>query len=546
MQEDQGTLSTRDSHKQIEFDHEPIQMDQHVEQNSAAESWAAITPMELIGTVFRRLPSVLITSIIVALLVGLAVVAWPNRYNSDGLMYVRLGRAALSADPTAQNSNAVSLQESRTSGVITIGDMIGSREIAERAVNQVGVNRINEPRSWIDRLAKWGASFAPKGSQSTEMSREEYDLQIAREEAVKRVRSWVGISVPKDGYTVSVNGRATDPVLIQEIVQAMMVEYKSYHVEAHSANGSLEFFEQQVADSRDAAMSANRALQTTKNELGWMSAESAEETLRERIVQLEIAHDQAAGSLAEAESNNKELERRLITMEEWVPTEITKGIEKKSGEDMRTQLYELQVEQTEALAKFKPNHPRYKLMKKKLEDSQTILDSAEKNGEQTMEALNPVRVAMEGEHQLAAAKVAGLRSKQASLAKTLAKAKEELQRLNRDAITLSKLKWERDIAEKNFLGHAKSLEEARVASELDSQKLSDVSIIQDASLNLKRAGPSKALLILAGMFVGVLLGMLQAILRDKPTTTQARASAEPRERTTIRESNQEREGFLVG
>ena len=153
---------------------------------------------------------------------------------------------------------------------------------------------------------------------------------------------------------------------------------------------------------------------------------------------------------------------------------------------------------------------------------------------------------MEGEHQLAAAKVAGLRSKQASLAKTLAKAKEELQRLNRDAITLSKLKWERDIAEENFLGHAKSLEEARVASELDSQKLSDVSIIQDASLNLKRAGPSKALLILAGMFVGVLLGVLQAILRDKPTTTQARASAEPRERTTIRESSQEREGFLVG
>ena len=130
-------------------------MDQHVEQNSAAESWATISPMELIGTVFRRLPSVLITSIIVALLVGLAVVAWPNRYNSDGLMYVRLGRAALSADPTAQNSNAVSLQESRTSGVITIGDMIGSREIAERAVNQVGVNRINEPRSWINRLAKW-------------------------------------------------------------------------------------------------------------------------------------------------------------------------------------------------------------------------------------------------------------------------------------------------------------------------------------------------------------------------------------------------------
>lgn len=211
---------------------------------------------------------------------------------------------------------------------------------------------------------------------------------------------------------------------------------------------------------------------------------------------------------------------------------------------MRTQLYELQVQQSEALARFKPTHPRYKALQKTLAESKDILDAEGKDSEETMEALNPVRLAMEGQHQLAAAKVAGLRSKQAALAKTLIKAREDLQRLNRDAITLSKLKMECDIAEKNYLGHATSLEEARVASELDSQKLSDVAIIQDASLNLKRSGPSKILLLLAGMFVGVLLGMLQAILRDKPNAKHSAAVQSEKSMTT--ESHQERKEILGG
>ena len=46
--------------------------------------------------------------------------------------------------------------------------------------------------------------------------------------------------------------------------------------------------------------------------------------------------------------------------------------------------------------------------------------------------------------------------------------------------------------------------------------MSDVSVIQDASLNLKKVGPPRALLACVGACLGLVLGLLQAIVRDTP------------------------------
>ena len=107
------------------------------------------------------------------------------------------------------------------------------------------------------------------------------------------------------------HARGNDPMLVQSIVQAVMDEYGSYHVEAHQASGSLEFFENQVAESRAAALETRKELPDAKNQMGWLSVESAEKTLRERIVQLEISLDDAESALAESQSNTDELKRRI-------------------------------------------------------------------------------------------------------------------------------------------------------------------------------------------------------------------------------------------
>ena len=216
---------------------------------------------------------------------------------------------------------------------------------------------------------------------------------------------------------------------------------------------------------------------------------------------------------------------------------------------MRTQLFGEEVNESEQLATLLPDHPRYRLLQQKMSRSKEIAGEQEKDREQTREALNPTFQRLQSEHSLAAAETAGMKSRCVSLSESLNAAREALVRLNEDAILLTELKWQADISESNLIEHAKSLEEARIIHELDSQKISDIAIIQDASLNLKKVGPKRSVLAIVGAFLGLALGVFQAIVRDIPVSdTAPLESLSPREAKTEEdpEHDAEHEGAFGG
>ncbi|MEM6980676.1 MAG: exopolysaccharide biosynthesis protein, partial [Planctomycetota bacterium] len=475
----------------------------------------------------RRLPSIFMTTCGVSVAVVALLLVWPNQYRSEGMMYVRLGRGALAVDPTTKANTAVSMQESRTAEVVSIGEMIGSREIAERAVDRVGVDHINAPRTWITRsLDNLGQTLSsddgiggwlPKSEKTVgAMTADEVDAQLDRERAIMAVMKAVNVSIAKNGYTIAVSGKEDDPLLIQQIVQAVMDEFGSYHVQAHQNEGSETFFEEQAEASRLLAMQAREKLQSTRNDLGWLSADSAERTLSERIIDLEAALNQADSELAEATSQASELRRQLMSTDKWVPTATTLGIANAAGDTMRSQLYEVQIQDGEELSKLSPNHPRYRRLQEKMSQSERLAVAERKDRSERVESINPVYQELETQFQTIRAKAVGLDSRRSAVMARLEATKDDLRRLNTDRTTLAKLTWEAELAEDTFREHARSLEEARVNAELDAQNMSDVSVIQPASLNLKKAGPMRAMLSILGAMLGLSLGLLQAILRDPP------------------------------
>ncbi|WP_197136223.1 GumC family protein [Crateriforma conspicua] len=484
-------------------------------------SWASLSVADLIGSVRRHLISVILVATVVTAAVVAMLLAWPNQYRSDGLMYVRLGRMALNVDPTANPSAGVSLQESRTSEVVSIAEMLGSREIAERIVQQLGADTLLQPRTWIDRsIARLRGAMPSKGGGTWgDMTAEQCQAQVDLENAVRKVHESLQISMPRDAYTVSVGAKFSDPIVAQQIAQAAMDQYALYHVEAHRATGSFEFFEQQVQNSREKAAKAQQNLQSAKNELGWLNPDTAEKTLSERFVNVEVAMDETSGQLAEAERTVIELAKQLDTVDQWIPVEKTSGVASKSADDMRTQLYDLQVQQNDELAKIMPSHPRYRMLKEKMEANSKIVDGEEKGREVSREAINPVFQDLQTAHSAAIAKAAGLKAKHAALESELTQIREDVERLNRDSARLNELAWEAKIAERDYLEHTRRYDEARITHDLDRENLSDVSIVQDASLNLKKSSPSRALLAIVGAFLGLSLGLLQAFLRDTGDAT---------------------------
>ncbi|MCA9138225.1 MAG: hypothetical protein KDB00_15745, partial [Planctomycetales bacterium] len=355
------------------------------------------------------------------------------------------------------------------------------------------------------------------------LSIQQYEEQIQREDAVKKIQKWLVVSTPKNGYTVAVKANGPDAMLVQAITQTVMEQYKKYHVEAHRADGSMEFFEQQVDQSKQMAVDAREQLQKARSESGWMSIESAETTLRDRIVNLEISLDEAESQYAESNQRAVALKDQLARTKEWIPTEITKGVANVAGDSMRTQLFGEQVQESEQLATLKPTHPRYRMLQEKMSRSTEIAAGESDMRELTREALNPIWQQLESEYSLASAGAEGLKSKCESLRSSLQKTRDELLRLNHDSVDLARLRWQADIAEESLKDHAKSLEEARIIFELDRKNISDVTVIQNASLNLKKSGPPRSVLAVLGALVGLGLGVLQALLRYTPRPTMTYA-----------------------
>jgi uncharacterized protein involved in exopolysaccharide biosynthesis len=423
---------------------------------------------------------------------------------------------------------------------MSISQMLNSREIMDRVVRSVGADEINRPRNWVEhasciftkttsdkRSSPKSASVDTSGSTDNSDS-PSIDVagQLAHEEAVERVFESLTIGVPKDSYTISVLAKGSDPMLVQKIVQAIMDEYGSLHVAAHQSTGALDFFEKQCQQSRDDALGAVTDLQKAREQMGWMSTKSAEKLLQERMVELELSLDQAESNLADAESRTKALERRLTGIEPWVPME-TMQVANEAADLMRSQLYEAQLENGEKLAKLTSSHPRYKLLQKKINSGTQIVDSVGKDREQSTKAINPVRVELETQHEVALAKAAGLRSRRDSIQESLSAAKADAKRLINDTVTLSELAWKADIAEKVYLDHSKSLESTRVIHELDQREMSDMSVIQNASLNLKKVGPPRGLLVGLSGLLGLCLGVLQALVRDSPVGNRVQATPKP-------------------
>lgn len=495
-------------------------------------SWATLGPVDLFRCVLRRLPSVAVTAAVTTVIVAAVLWACPNRYASDGLFYARLGRGSVAVDPTLDASQTVSLQDSRSSEVNSISEMLNSREFADRVVKKVGVREINYPRTWIDRLADRtgailsGVASSPAVSSSV-MDRTEYDIQVAHEEAVNKVMKAVSIKVPKNSYTISVAAQVSDPMLAQKIVQAFMEEYGSYHVEAHKSAGSLGFFSEQTEASHRVAIEARRKLQRARTETGWISTASAEESLRERILNLQLSLDDARSKFADAKSQADSLASRLDAIDEWIPMETTK-LANNAVDGMREQLYEVTLSDGEKLAKVTPSHPRYKILRDKLIQGEEIVNSKNEDREQVVEALNPLRLTLETAFQTALTTAEGHSSSIDSLEASLAETRSDLNRLNEDAVRLAELTWASEIAEKNYLSHSQSLESSRMIQDLDNQNMSDVSVIQNASLNLKKVGPPRMLLTLVGGLVGICLGIVQAIARESsPVTPVANPKSVP-------------------
>ena len=181
---------------------------------------------------------------------------------------------------------------------------------------------------------------------------------------------------------------------------------------------------------------------------------------------------------------------------------------------MRQELFRLQVRREELLVKFTPEHPQVKLVEQQLERAKSLFETASTELVESVEGPSRIYEGARLQWIQRAPILDALRSKKATLETQVQQVLDELAAFNVQETQFLRLQRDMELQDEHYKRLERSWRQAQMDQEMQTQNLSNLSIVQSASFNPKPYRPNKLINLVAGVLMGGMLAIGAATLRD--------------------------------
>ena len=498
---------------------------------SSATPQDFVTLTDILGALRSRWLGILALTFMLTVLAAVVVLLIPNTYQSDALLYVRMGRGTVSLDPASTAAGqTISLMDRRQSEINSVREMLRSRIVLDRAVRQVGVDRVLSQDTWwnvaLDNASTWfenttnqwqdkllSQRIINKDEVPTGYTKEEFKAQEALELAIKRLDKALSIDAAKDSYTLGVSVRALAPEMARDLCHAVVTEYRKVHVDAHSMEGSLQFFETEYELCVQRLSDAEAQLRDEKNRISLMTVTGKQELIHQEIRQLQADRIKAGTELAAAQGRDIEIGKKLQGIPDKLDMEKTAGVGNAATDAMRNQLFELEVMEKDLTAKYSADHPLVVQVRAKLGQAREIYNAQDSDRTLSKQSLNPIRQEMELDRLRNLSALEGWRAQMSEINDKLTQAEKKAAQLNSDELYINELERDVQLARNDVLTYGRKREEARLLKQLDVGNFSDISIPQPPMLVFKHVAPKRSLFLALGGVGALVFSCCLAVVR---------------------------------
>src|SRR6185436_11500093 len=147
---------------------------------------------------------------------GLVYLATAEReYQSEAKMFVRPGRESVTVDPIVTNGQAVTMADARESEINGIAEMLRSRALLEKVVDQLTPEGILEKEPGAKSI---GDYLAPLDSVNLNPAK----VYSLRDKAIRRMTKNLRILTSKKSSIVTISYEARDPALAQKALENLL------------------------------------------------------------------------------------------------------------------------------------------------------------------------------------------------------------------------------------------------------------------------------------------------------------------------------------
>ena len=439
-------------------------------------------------------------------------------YQSEAKILVRLGRETVGLDPTASTGAMVTyggVQDARESETNTVEELLASRAVAERVVDQFGPDVILDGGSSASE-DEGIASFSVRDILSP---LEPYNLNplrvySKRDKAIKSFGNNLGIATGKKLSVISISYEAEDPAHARDVLTAVLDIAREEHLRMNRTEGSQEFFNQQVELLKNELAKQEIQFRDMKNSTGLASLDLQRQIHLNRIGTLEddLVRAQAERDAVEAEVSSRR--QQLANLPAMIVTEQTTGQPETPQNSMRTRLYELEIKEQDLASKLLDSSPLLTQTRNQLAEARRIV-AEEKMTTEIKRGLNQAHQAVELALQEREAQLVALTARTKSLESKVASAKEALKQINENEVKMAEMERGLDLARVSYRKYADNLEQARIDEQLHRAKISSLNLMQPPTYSETPSSPNPKLTLGLGLVAGIVASFGVALLADR-------------------------------
>ena len=432
----------------------------------------------------------------------------PTVFRSEARLLVRYVTEATVLDPAATGDRVISPGRGGENVINSEIQILTSRDLVEKVVNDMGVMR-----------------FA--GDATNAMNR----LRMA-----ELIQDRLLIEVPKNSNIISISFDGSDPVVSQEFLKRLTEAYLARHAEIHRSVGAYEFLSQQTDQLRSRLTETEEELRKIKYSEGIVSIAESKKNVAVRCEELTKGLGDLEASLAASLARvdyfkGLPLVRRVATGNGLsIMTTTNEG-----PSDLVIRLQRLRQRETELLAAYTPDSIPVVTLRSQIKDTQRMIDEV-KSVMVTTNAISQagagIAPATETPDALLeeSAMIASLRAKMKIQKERLKQSLDEAKRIDAVEAKITQLERNRELQEANYKYFSQSLEHTRIDDALNSGKISNISVVQPATLPTIPFRPDLPKRVGLALFFGLVAGVGLAMAREYVFDHTIRKASELRAR----------------
>ncbi len=440
------------------------------------------------GALFRRKTLVLIIFLTVIIGTVLVTLWQPNRYESRMKILVKNQRVdvAITAEATVGGKAPTVENEVSENQINSEIELLNSKDLLTQVVSQTG-------------LANYEAALFGRSLPEA----------VRVEMAVNRLTKDLSITAVRKANIITINYSSGSPELSAAVLKKLGDLYLEKHLHLNHPTGAATFF-QDKADEYETQLKQSEQNLTNFQQGNNLVVLSQQKELtlqktaeaKSKMLDADAALNEATNRIARVEQQLQSIPKRIVTQSRQLPNQY-------SAERLNTMIVELENKRTQLLTKFRPEDRLVKEVDEQIRTARTALARADqKTSVEEATDLNPLRQTLETELARARLEQSGAKAKRDTLAGQLQQYEASLKQLEADTAKHDDLQRQKKEAEDNYQLYAKKREEARIADELDKQKITNVSIAEAATVPQLPTWPNRPLNLLLGVVLAAFLSLI--------------------------------------